>query len=177
MNLAKHHKRYLLSLGVGLLFQTVNAETTNDTLPLGGADTNRVALSDWVILPAEVAATNRGFPENFEPLWNPTTNHITEAIRCLLDYLQRMQTNGQSFYTNQLPGIRERLPRTACQFVGVSFEKRKVILLNCIPANHGFSRDWENRFVKVYDGGPRWWSVIYLPDEKEFTRLRVDLGF
>jgi len=110
-------------------------------------------------------------------LWNPSTNLVAEAIRRLPAYLQSVQTNGSAGYTNQLPGIRERLPNTGCQIVRVTLEKRKAILLNCFPLNHGFSKGWKQHFIKVYDGGSKWWSVVYLPDEKEFTRLRVDLGF
>jgi hypothetical protein len=58
-----------------------------------------------------------------------------------------------------------------------NLEKRKGILLNCFPLSHRWSEGWKERFVRVYDGGSKWWSVVYLPDEKEFSRLRADLGF
>jgi hypothetical protein len=162
VKIAKNFTLLSLYFGIGLALQTVNAENTN-------------VFGDWIILPAKAA--NLEFSIGKEPLWNPDTNLVTEAIQALPNYLQTAQTNGSNRYTNHLSGIRERLPITGCQFVGVTIDGRKSILLNCFPLTHSFSRGWKERFVGVYDGGPRWWRVAYLPDKKEFTRLRVDLGF
>ena len=164
MSIAKHFNLILFSIGIGLAFQVRSAEITN-------------VFGGWVILPAETAVTNWGFPDNCVPLWNPSTNDVAAAMQRLPDYLQQGQTNSRSSYTNKFPGIRERLPRTACQFVGVTIENQKGILLNCIPMTHRASSGWKDHFVKLFDGGPPWWSVIYFPDQKQFTQLHVDLGY
>jgi len=169
VNIAKNLNLLSLCFGIGLAIHSASAGTTN-------------ALGDWVVLSSETLATNQGSLKRLAPLWNPPTNLVGEAIQRLPAYLQSAQTNGIAGHTNQLPGIQNRLPNTGCQFVGVTvelrnLEKRKGILLNCFPLSHSWSEGWKERFVKVYDGGPKWWSVVYLPDEKEFTRLRVDLGY
>jgi hypothetical protein len=164
MSLTNHFKLFVLCLGLLGATQHTNAENTN-------------CFGDWIILPTNGLTNQWGFKKSYQPLWNPSSNQVAEAIQRLPTFLEAAQTNGLSGYTNQLPGIRERLPRTGCQFIGVTLEKHKGILLNCFPLSRDPSGDWKKRFVKVYDGGPRWWSVVYLPDEKEFTQLRVDRGF
>jgi hypothetical protein len=164
VSIAKHFNLILCSTGIGLAFQLGGVEITN-------------VFDGWVILSAEKAVTNWGFSDNCVPLWNPPTNQVAEAMQRLPDYLQQAQTNSRSSYTNKLSGIRERLSRTACQFVGVTKENQKGILLNCIPMTHEASSGWKDRFVKVFDGGPQWWSVIYFPAQKQFTQLHVDLGY
>ncbi len=164
MSIAKHFNLVLFSIGIGLALQIRGAEITN-------------VFGGWVILPSQKTVTNWGFPDNCVPLRNPSTNEVAEAMQRLPDYLQQAKQNGRPSYTNILPGMRERLPRTACQFVGVTIENQKGILLNCISMTHKASSGWKDHFVKVFDGGPQWWSVIYLPDQKQFTQLHVDLGY
>jgi hypothetical protein len=132
-----------------------------------------------VILSAETHNTNRSsLRTSFFPLWNPTTNDVTEAAKRFSIYLK--DGDGQPFshprYAMELPGIRERLPKTLCQFVGVTFDGRKGILLNCIPPDTRRAKKWRESYVKVFDGGPQYWSVIYIPDERKFTQFQIDLG-
>jgi len=133
-----------------------------------------------VILSAEAHNTNGSYLRtSFFPLWNPTTNDVAEAVKRLSTYLK--DGDGQQFshprYATELPGIREGLPKTLCQFVGVTFDGRKGILLNCIPPDTRRAEKWRESYIKVFDGGPQYWSIIYIPDERKFTQLRVDLGF
>ncbi|MGI8967438.1 MAG: hypothetical protein ACR2H1_15320, partial [Limisphaerales bacterium] len=119
------------------------------------------------------------FKANFLPLWDPETNSAREALGQIPMYLKG-RTNEVLSHTQfhkQLPLLVQRLPNTLCQAVGVTVEKRKAILLNFLPVDHFSSRLWREAFVKVHDGGPRWWSIVYLPQEKKFTNLWIDLGF
>jgi hypothetical protein len=133
----------------------------------------------YVILPTESITENTFFPTEFKPLWTPTTNDVIEALNQLRVYLLIGDTDPllRPSYAKKLPFLRQQLPQTACQTVGITFGQHKGILLNCVPTDSAMSRGWEERFIKVYDGGPRWWSVVYLPENRSFTRLRIDLGY
>ncbi len=121
--------------------------------------------------------------EYFNPTWDPPKEAVAKALEQLPEFLNH--AGAETFpsiwsvkaYVNELPGLAERMPTTVCQIVGVTFEGRKGILLNCLPVNGSLVAGWREHFVKVYDGGPRYWSVVYLPDEQKFTRLYIDQGF
>jgi hypothetical protein len=118
---------------------------------------------------------------NYHPLWNPSTNDANYALGQVKNYLLQADNflSSRPGTAKELPGVLERLPKTVCQAVGVTYAKRKGILLNCLPSDvdEDWHEDWKKEFVKVFDGGPKYWSVIYLPDERRFVRLGIDLGF
>jgi hypothetical protein len=64
-----------------------------------------------------------------------------------------------------------------CQAIGVQYDQKKGVLLNFLPEDDLFTREWRERYIKVRDGGPRFWSVVYLPDQQRFVRLHIDLGY
>jgi hypothetical protein len=131
------------------------------------------------VLLATENSQERYLKNYYYPLWMPSTNAINEALSQVTNYLQHAETEPLSHpaYANELPGVRERLPKTVCQAVGVSCNGRKGILLNCFPSEGRWHERWRDGFIKVFDGGPRYWSVVYLTDEHRFTDLRIDLGF
>ncbi len=181
-NLTMRIKVGVLAVSVtGLLVGCVvtNARRRSEHAAQAGTSVTDTGLVEYVVLLAESTGGNWGVPGHLAPLWNPTTNDVVEALNQLPDYLQhaRSQPSAHPAYAEKLPLLREWLPQTICQNVGVTFDGRKGILLNCIPSHSQMSAGWKERFIKVYDGGPRWWSVVYLPEERKFTRLHIDLGF
>jgi len=133
-----------------------------------------------VILTLPAGETNGAFPGGqYFPLWNPSTNIAAEALKKLPDYLENagQEPLADPMYFEKLPLLRERLPRTLGQILGVTYEGRKAILLNCIPAEHDWNGEWRNKFAHAHDEGPRWWHIVYLPEEHKFTGLYIDLGF
>src|SRR5438445_2864792 len=74
--------------------------------------TASVLSTNTVILPAETDADYWGFPSHLAPIWNPTTNEVSEALCQLPNYLQRSHTLFQL----------EQLPQTICQALGVTSE-------------------------------------------------------
>ena len=147
--------------------------TTNES-----TDRN-LQVADYVILPAAFAVTNWGYIAESAPTWDPKTSDVVDALQRLPDYLKdsKSDLSIRESYSRKLSGLRERLPGTVCQAVGVTFQGGQAIFLNCLPARHTASRNWRTKFVRVYDGGPRWWSVVYVPEERKFARLKIDLGF
>lgn len=82
-----------------------------------------------------------------------------------------------SYRRKQMQGVIRQLPETLCQGVGVEFNGQNAILLNCLPGGSPMSEGWNERYIRVFDGGPRFWYAVYRVDTQEFTRLRIDQGF
>ena len=114
----------------------------------------------------------------YSPLWNPPSNAVDHALNELPAFLLKAGTSPLAHaHYDQVPNLQKRLPQTVCQVVGVTLNNEKAILLNCLPKPARWDHRWKEDFIKFYDGGPAYWSVVYLPDEHRFTRLRIDLGF
>ena len=127
-----------------------------------------------------VAEYQRGFlTRHYYPLWDPSSNVVLEALSQVTNYLQHASNEplSHSAYPKELPGVQDRLAKTVCQAIGVTWIGRKGILLNCFPAEGYWHERWREDFIKVHDGGPRYWSVIYFVGERKFANLHIDLGF
>ncbi|MGC3958268.1 MAG: hypothetical protein QM813_10110 [Verrucomicrobiota bacterium] len=138
-------------------------------------------LAGLVIFPETNPAISKHLGREVDPRWTPSTNIVIEAINQLPSYLLSTNKGPLAYpqYTEKCLPAKQYLPKSICQVVGLTFEGRKGILLNFLPADQAsrFETNWRERFIKVYDGGPRWWSVIYLKEEKAFTALHFDLGY
>lgn len=138
-------------------------------------------LTGLVIFPETRPGVSKHLGREVSPLWTPSTNIVAEALNKLPSYL--LSTNKEPFahplYAEKCVPAKESLSKSICQVVGITFDGRKGVLLNFLPADRAnrYGTDWRERFIKVYDGGPRWWSVIYLSEEKTFTALHFDLGY
>ena len=141
----------------------------------------RLLLAGIVIFPKASQTVSKYLGRNALPLWTPSTNTVAEALNQLPEYLQHANQLplAHPAYSEQLIHAKERLPKSICQAVGITFEGREGVLLNFLPSDktNAFVANWREHFVKVYDGGPDWWSVIYLKKEKTFTALHFDSGF
>jgi len=135
-------------------------------------------VNSCVVLSATQVAQHRSW-RDLDASWDPPTNLVAQALRHLPTYLKNVghEPRVQATYSRQLPGLLERLPDTVCQAIGVSYGSKQGVFLNCLPAGDSFSEGWRQRYIKVYDGGPRFWSVGYLPENGNFTRLHIDLGY
>ncbi len=141
---------------------------------LGGKQDRTLAA--FVILPAaDVASHPRwsGLPAT----WDPPTNVVAEALLRLPAFLSDPRNEPLGGVNHLLPGVRRRLPNTVCQAIGVQYDQKDGVFLNCLPADTRRLEGWRERYVRVYDGGPRFWTVVYLPEERKFVRLRIDLGY
>jgi hypothetical protein len=165
---------------VAVLFGCSGCAETKSEKHSHVANTNceNFCFAGVVLLATENA--HQGFLKNYYyPLWMPSTNVANEALSQISNYLQHAEYEplGHPAYARELPGVRERLPKTVCQIVGVTCDRKKGILLNCFPVEGLWSEQWRDAFIKVCDGGPRYWSAVYLPDEHRFSNLEIDLGF
>jgi hypothetical protein len=112
--------------------------------------------------------------KDFSPLWSPPSSLVEEATDKIPDYLRNVPAvnAGQA---QELREIRERLPKTFCQTVGVTFEGKKAILLNCLASRNSYiTNHWQQHFIKVYDGGSHFWNIVYLPENRSFTNLDIN---
>lgn len=140
-----------------------------------------VYLAGLVIFPDKQLVISKHLGREVSPLWTPSTNIVVEALNQLPSYL--LSTNKEPLahphYAEKCLPAKENLPKSICQVVGITFKGKKSVLLNFLPADraNGFGTDWRENFIKVYDGGPKWWSVIYLSEDKTFIALHFDLGY
>jgi hypothetical protein len=139
-----------------------------------------VYLSGLVIFPETCSNVSSHVGQDTLPLWSPSTNLVIEVLNQIPEYLQHANKDPlvRPAYYKQLVPAKERLPKSICQVAGITFQGRKGILLNFLPAEEANAHsDWRKQFINVYDGGPRWWSVVYLEEEKKFKALHFDLGY
>jgi hypothetical protein len=140
---------------------------------------DHVHLAGLVIFRETQPNISKHLGRDVEPLWTPPTNVVREALNQLPSYL--LSTNkgplAHPLYAEKCLPAKENLPESTCQAAGVTFEGQKGVLLNFLPTGRPFTSDWRKHFIKVYDRGPRYWSVIYLNEEKKFTALYFDLGY
>ena len=116
----------------------------------------------------------KSMAKNFLPLWSPASNIVDEATVKIPNYL-RDAAAVDAWQAQDLREIRERLPKTFCQAVGITFEGKKVILLNCLASRNSYiTNHWQEHFIKVYDGGSRYWNVVYVPESGSFTNLEIN---
>lgn len=142
--------------------------------------TEHVYLAGLVVFPDTHPVVSKYLGHKVEPLWTPPTNAVVEALNQLPSYL--LSTNKEQLahplYAEECLPAKENLPKSICQVIGITYKGNKGVLLNFLPANDKISTsDWRDHFIKVRDGGPRWWSVVYLRDKKQFTALHFDLGY
>lgn len=136
-------------------------------------------VAGFVVLPGDRVRLPSSFGSRYAPLWTPTTNEAAKAITLLPEFLIETANDESLYvsYSKESKSVLERLPKTVCQAVGVTVEGKRGILMNFLPKEGLLSHRWESSFVRVSDGGSEWWSVVYLPAERRFTGLWIDLGF
>jgi hypothetical protein len=135
-----------------------------------------------VILSPEAVEDSQLRRQGNAPFWKPSTHEVEQAISRITAYLasdSARDGHGRPSSQFLLPLIEANLPQTLCQAVGVTRRGQRAILLNCIPAGTHFtsSSEWQYRYIRWYDAGPRWWSVVYFPTTGNFSELRIDRGF
>ncbi len=168
----------IVALVIGLLTGCSIAKTDSSIAGHGAVKVNGGGFSSSEVLPDD-RIERKYFNEYSLPLWNPTTNDVIVALNALPEFLGEVANAplGERLYPNELPGVQERMPNTVCQIVGITLNGQRALLLNCLPHAHQSRRGWNEEFITVFDGGPRWWSVVYVPESSKFTRLILDLGY
>lgn len=109
----------------------------------------------------------------------PKTNLVEAALNGLPVYLSSFKgLHKDSMYAEKcLPALRN-LTNSYCQAVRVTYKGQAGVLLNFLPGDRPeWTIGWQDHWIKVHDGGPRYWQVVYLETEKTFTRLHFDLGY
>ena len=137
-----------------------------------------VPVADFVVLPASGVGSNTRRPKWS---WEPTRTQVIDALSRLPEYLRTAGPDqfGHPAYQARIPGLVDRLPGTLCQAYGARLpDGQRAVFLNFFPieAPRFFGQDWRTQFVGAYDGGPRFWSVWFIPTTGEFRKLRIDLG-
>jgi hypothetical protein len=116
-----------------------------------------------------------------KPLWNPSEEQTAFAARLVPSLLAKRRPESREVISptnaRYLSQLRTELSNSVCQAVGVTVGHEQGIWLNFLPGDSSLTSDWTSHFIEVYDGGPRYWSVVYFPTRGEFDRLRIDKGF
>ncbi len=82
-----------------------------------------------------------------------------------------------SYHRKEVQEVMRQLENTVCQGVGVELNDQNAILLNCLPHEGPRTEGWKGRYIRVFDGGSRFWYAVYRVETQEFTHLRIDKGF
>lgn len=145
-------------------------------------EANRPPVFDFAILDSD-KFSNHKIKGEYKADWNPQELEVHQALLSVRSFLHNLEQNPSSqelahpAYAANLSGLIDRLPKTLCQAIGIEYEMQHAVFLNFIPSSERWSNDWTNRYIHVFDGGPRFWTIVYLPNSGEFKNLRIDLGF
>jgi hypothetical protein len=136
-------------------------------------------FADFVVLDWQETGSAWGFPKFLNASWNPTVEQARAAMQSLPRILEisRQSHGAGSYRRKQVQEVIGQLPQTLCQGVGVELNGQNAILLNCLPDGSPWSEGWKGHYIRVFDGGPRFWYAVYRLDTQEFTHLRIDQGF
>jgi hypothetical protein len=156
--------------------------------PVGESAAETIQQLDGAIVPAVLfpksAVSDRyRYPLAWgDPVWSPSKSQVIGALEQIPSLLTAVRPEtGKVVSANRaryLPQLRANFTNSVCQVVGVTIGQEKALWLNFLPKDDGrFTQDWQTKLVEVFDGGPRYWSVVYLLGQNEFMRLRIDLGF
>jgi hypothetical protein len=114
-------------------------------------------------------------PSHLDPdgaAWTPTTQHVAEAERRLPGYLAKA---APALPASVRPGAAQRiaaqLDRYARQYFGVSWKGRRLLYINCLPADRS---GWRARLLFVEDGGESFFHLVYDPESREFSGLSIN---
>lgn len=179
-------------LGLGCAHKATSSQSSSSNVGtslsnLAGSETGSFELVDHglipiALMPSSVLKNCNYFPLHWAgPLWNPTKDQAVAALGQIPSLLSNNRPEiakvVSKYDVPYLQSLRSDLTNELCQVVGVTVGRNKGIWLNFLPTNDRTSREWRSRYVRTTDGGPRFWSVLYLPVRDEFTHLRIDLGF
>lgn len=164
----------VLAVALGVGCHSPRTSSTEDPGPRDPTEDRTVAA--FVILPAADVASQPS-ARVLPPTWDPATNVVAEALLRLQAFLSDPRNEPLDARGLRLPGVRRRLPNTVCQVIGVRYDQKKGVFLNCLPADSRMNEGWRERYIRVSDGGPRYWRVVYLPKEGVFFDLQIDHGY
>lgn len=133
---------------------------------MGDMTTIPVPGTQSVIFPAELVPWYL-VPESVP--WTPSTEQVLVAERGLQAFLA---TATMEYRPGAPQRIAARLHHYARQYFGVSAAGRRLLYINCFPAN-SFS-DWRTKEVYVDDGGEAFFQLLYDPESGEFSGLSVN---
>jgi len=150
--------------------------------PLAAEPFSLVQGGDYVgaIIPEGYPPNHHYLARYYRGFWTPVKEQVAEAEAYLALFLETAlhDRNLHPEYPLHIPRIKANLPKFRRQYVGVTVNNARVIFCNFFPGAQGDSDGrWRYSFVKVFDGGPSFWTVLFDPATKKFSRLRIDLGF
>lgn len=115
--------------------------------------------------------------------WMPTKEQTAEALSAVDKYLTTLSKaqysdmpkttpqNSTAPTKKQISIIRNSLWKYRVQFMGINFDKRKVIYCNFFIYDSKKHAKWKNEYVDVSAGGTAFWQIDY----EEKTKLCSDL--
>jgi hypothetical protein len=125
------------------------------------------------IVPAEEAARHRSLAKSYKDFWTPEPQQISKAEAKISAFIATSKSE-------RAPEIGRKLKRFRRQYVGYVAAGEKCILCSFLP---GF-KDGEDpfaglrrSFIKVFDGGPSFWSIHYQVEKDQLDKFSVDGGF
>jgi hypothetical protein len=131
-----------------------------------------------VLAPEDCAGAGR--LRMLQPLWEPSEDQAAQALASLTAALHQPHPNPLTVgphHQGDVINLRRNVTNEVCQAIGVTYKTQRAVLLNCFPVRSFFAEERYDRFVSVNDGGPGYWSVLYLPEKRRFTRLRINGGW
>jgi len=124
---------------------------------------------------AEISKGNQvilsSYYDNSE-IWMPTEQETDEALSVIAKHLE-VYDKDASLPPGHLKKIRKDFGTYKVQFVGLKGEVNKRILCNFFPAD-GEYPEWKTSFIRVFDGGFRYWQVEYDVDTKQCHKLMIN---
>jgi len=190
----RDHKNNLAALALLNLLLPVSALSLaapsgsgqTNLVPSSAAGGSAVAKTNTLVVPRETVIltpqqAGNGLWNSVElfPLWTPSREAACEALTRLPGYLRGL-TNGVAGAWgtgSTVARIQSSMATTFCQAVGVTFKGRQCVLLSCLPSAGAISSGWKERYIRAEDGGPGFWRVIYVSDERRLTRLQLNGGY
>ena len=118
--------------------------------------------------------------------WIPTKKQTAEALRAINKYLTELSKanysdmprtttqNSTAPTKNQISEIRTGLWKYRVQFMGINFDRRKVIYCNFFTYDRKKFAKWKNEYVDVSVGGSAFWQIDYDVNSKQCDGLTIN---
>jgi hypothetical protein len=109
--------------------------------------------------------------------WTPSESDIIKFEEKLKVFMNK-QIGKQLFNQgNHCPIIFKNLSKYIRQYAGyISPKGEKMIYINCFwyEQDDPFSKDWQTKFIQVFDGCSYYWQIHYNPNSQELFGFSVN---
>ena len=128
------------------------------------------------IIVSESGASEFGylFNEPSTDFWEPSTDDVSEAEKCIKEYLVSAQDGpaSGSYQKEDVAFILENLGEYRRQYVGILVDGEKRIWCNAFYSDTSYL-DWERDPVDVDGGGRNYWQIEYVLPSDECINFNV----